>query len=179
MKKNVLVFGLISGLLITGMMLYSVSRVYNNAEFKSNDVLGYAAMIVAFSFIFVGIKNFRDKYNKGAISFGKAFRTGLYITLIASTMYVVVWLIDYYLFIPDFLDKYTTCVLREARSDGASQLELDKKAAEMASFTQMYKNPLFVVLITYSEVFPVGLIVSLISALILKRKPKDSNTIIN
>jgi hypothetical protein len=175
MKKNVFIFGLISGLLITGMMLYAASRVYNNTMFESNDVLGYAAMIVAFSFIFVGIKNFRDRYNKGTISFGKAFKTGLYITLIASTMYVVAWLIDYYLFIPDFIDKYTTCVLREAKSGGASQLELDKKATEMTRFGEMYKNPLFVVLITYAEVFPVGLIVSLISAFILKRKAKDNN----
>lgn len=172
MKKNVLVFGLISGVIITGMMLYSAGRIYNQAEFKSNDVLGYAAMIVAFSFIFVGIKNFRDRYNNGLISFGKAFKIGLYITLIASTIYVVVWLIDYYLFIPDFIDKYTVCVLKDAKSDGATSLELEKKATEMAKFKDMYKNPLFVILITYSEVFPIGLVVSLISALILKRKPK-------
>ena len=172
MKKNVLVFGLISGLIITGMMLYSASQIYKGAEFKSNDVIGYAAMIVAFSFIFVGIKNFRERYNNGVISFGKAFKIGLYITLVASTIYVIVWLIHYYLFIPDFMDKYTVCVMKDAKSDGATAVELEKKATEMANFKELYKNPLFVVLITYSEVFPIGLLVSLISALILKRKPK-------
>src|SRR5688572_22539749 len=119
MKKNVLVFGLISGVIITGMMLYMVAQIYNNAKVKSNDILGYAAMIVAFSFIFVGIKNFRERYNNGIISFGKAFKIGLFITLVASTIYVVVWLIDYYLFVPDFMDKYTVCVLRDAKSNGA------------------------------------------------------------
>jgi hypothetical protein len=172
MKKNVLVFGLISGLIVTGMMLYSAARIYNLAEFEKNDVLGYAAMLVAFSFIFVGIKNFRERYNSGVISFGKAFKIGLYITLVASTIYVAVWLIDYYFFMPDFIDKYTVCVLRHATSEGATSLELEKKAAEMAKFKDLYKNPLFVVLITYSEVFPIGLVVSLISAFILKRKPK-------
>ena len=172
MKKNVLVFGLISGLIITGMMLYSMSQIYKGAEFKGNDFLGYAAMIVAFSFIFVGIKNFRERYNNGIISFGKAFKIGLYITLVASTIYVAVWLIGYYLFVPDFMDKYTVCVLKDAKSDGATPVELEKKATQMANFKELYKNPLFVVLITYSEVFPVGLVVSLISALILKRKPK-------
>jgi hypothetical protein len=73
---------------------------------------------------------------------------------------------------PDFIDKYTVCVLKDAKSDGATSVELEKKATEMAKFKDLYQNPLFVVLITYSEVFPIGLIVSLISAFILKRNPK-------
>ena len=174
MKKNVWVFGLISGLLITGMMLYSVTKIYRGGDFKGNDVLGYAAMIVAFSFIFVGVKNYRDKYNHGVISFGKAFKMGLLITLVAATMYVTVWLVDYYFFVPDFIDKYTTCVLNDAKRDGATAAQLTQKTSEMASFAEMYKNPLFVILITYLEVIPVGLIVSLICALILKKKNKQA-----
>lgn len=178
MKRNVWVFGLISGLLITGMMLYSVAKIQRGDHLGGNDVLGYAAMIVAFSFIFVGIRNFRDKYNQGIISFGKAFRIGLLITLVASTLYVAVWLVSYYIFVPDFMDKYTVCVLNDAKADGATQLQLTQKAGEMASFKEMYKNPLFVILITYSEVFPIGLIISLISALILKKKArKEEHTI--
>jgi hypothetical protein len=90
-------------------------------------------------------------------------------------MFVVVWLIDYYIFIPDFLDKYIPHVLKDAREEGATDIELQEKAEEMASFKEMYKNPLFVVVITFSEVFPVGLIISLISALILKKKTKTSS----
>jgi hypothetical protein len=172
MKKNVLVFGLIAGLIITGMMIYSAALCCANPEAKSNAVLGYASMIIAFSFIFIGIRNFRDKYNGGVISFGKAFQVGLFITLVASTIYVLVWLVDYYLFIPDFMDKYTQHVLHEARTGGATQLQLDEKAAEMADFKQLYKNPLFVILISYAEVLPVGLVVSLIGALILKKGNK-------
>lgn len=159
-------------MIITGLMLYSVNKCYQQADFEGNDVLGYAAMIIAFSFIFVGIKNFRDKHNGGLITFGKAFKIGLYITLIASTMYVVVWLIDYYLFIPDFMEKYEAHVIKETRESGASQADIAKKASEMAKFKDMYRNPLFVVLITYSEVFPIGIIITLISALILKRKSR-------
>jgi hypothetical protein len=176
MKKNVLVFGLISGLFITTMMIYTTSKCYTNQEFKSNDVVGYAAMLAAFSFIFVGIKNQRDKYNGGVITFGKAFKAGFYITLIASSMYVGVWLIDYYIFIPDFLEKYIPHVLKEASASGASQAELSKKAEEMAEFKEMYQNPAFVIIVSYIEVLPIGLIISLISALILKRKSKDHTT---
>lgn len=172
MKKNVIIFGLISGLIITAMMIGSTVACYRNENFEGNMVIGYAAMIVAFSFIFIGVKNFRDKYNGGLITFGKAFRVGLYITLIASTMYLLVWLIEYYFFIPDFMDKYTAHVLRQAEAGGATQGEIDQKAAQMASYKEMYKNPLFVVIFTYLEVLPIGLLISLISALLLKRRPK-------
>src|SRR5688500_12418624 len=167
MKKNVLVFGLIVGTIISFMGVYMASVCYANPKFESNDVLGYAGLLAIFALIFVAIKNYRDKYKDGFITFGTAFKTGAYISLIASTMYVVIWLIDYYIFIPGFLDSYTTHVLYQASLDGASQQELDAKAVEMANFKDLYKNPVFVVLITYSEVLPLGLIISLISAALL------------
>ena len=169
MKKNVLIFGLLSGLIITAMMVYSTISISNN-DFKGDMILGYATMLVAFSFIFVGIKNFRDKFNGGAVTFGKAFRIGLYITLIASTMYVGVWLVEYYLFVPDFIEQYTACALRDAKAGGATPAELTKQAADLADYAALYKSPFFVVLLTYMEVFPIGLVITLISALILKRK---------
>jgi len=175
MKKNVLVFGLLSGFIITAFMLYSSLMCYSNANFKSSEVVGYAGMLIAFAFIFVGIKNYRDKYNNGIISFGKAFKVGLFITLIASTLYVLVWVIEYYVFVPDWMDKYCTHMINEAKSSGVNQLELDKTNAQMNSYKEMYKNPLFVVLFTYVEVLPIGLVISLISALILKRKTKRGN----
>lgn len=178
MKKNVIIFGLISGVWITTMGVYTAAACYNNPEFTGNDLLGYASMIIAFSFIFVGIRNYRNKFNNGVITFGQAFKTGLYISLIASTLYVVVWLVDYYVFIPDFLDQYTNHVLYRARIDGVSQPELEEKASQMAEFKELYRNPLFVVLITYSEVLPIGLIITIISAVILKRKSKDQNIVV-
>jgi len=174
MKKNVLVFGLVSGIIITVMMFFAVSMCYNDPDFEPNMILGYAAMLAAFSFIFIGIKNYRDKYNDGVISFGRAFRIGLFITLIASTMYVVGWLIDYYFFVPDFMDKYIQHVLTNAEREGATAAELAQQAKDMADYKELYKNPVMVILITYSEVLPIGLIVTLISALILKKNPQRS-----
>ena len=171
MKRNVWIFGTIAGLIITLFALYTVKQCYTNPDMQSNDVVGYAGMIAVFSLVFIGIKTYRDKYNSGIISFGQAFKTGLYITLVASGIYVVGWLVDYYIFVPDFLDKYIPHVLKEATRKGATEAELQEKAAEMANFKEMYKNPLFVVVVTFLEVFPVGLIVALVSALILKRKP--------
>jgi hypothetical protein len=90
--------------------------------------------------------------------------------LIASTVYVAAWLIDYYFFIPDFGEKYTAHMLDKLKASGATQLEIDKQTKEMAEFSSMYKNPFFNAMMTYVEILPVGLIVTLISSLILKTK---------
>ena len=164
-------------MILAAFMVVVTAICYKNEDFESSMVLGYASMILAFSMIFVGIKNYRDRFNNGFVTFGKAFKIGLYITLIASTIYVLVWLIDYYLFIPDFLDKYSAHVLREAKTAGASPVEMQEKVDEMGGYKEMYKNPLLVILLTYTEVLPVGLVVSIISALILKRKSNQQITV--
>ena len=177
MKKNVLVFGSMAGLILLIVLVTSTMLCYNSNDFSGNMWLGYSSMLVAFSFIFVGIKNVRDKYNGGFITFGKAFKVGLYIALIASSMYVVTWLVEYYVFIPDFMDKYIAHVLREATNDGATAAELKIKKDEMAMYINMYKNALGVIVLTYLEVLPIGLIISLIAALILKRNRNSMQTV--
>jgi hypothetical protein len=176
MKKNALVFGLLSGLIITAFMVYSTASCYLNANYRDTEVIGYAGMLVAASFIFVGVKNYRDKHNGGIISFGKAFKTGLFITFIAATLYVLVWLVEYYFFFPDWLDKFCTHMIKEAKAAGVSQQELNTTYERMNFYREAYKNPLFVVLLTYAEPLMVGLPASLICALILKRKrPKQGS----
>ncbi len=170
MKKNVIICGLIAGTILAVFMAASATMCYNNDNYEGSMVLGYSAMVLAFSLIFVAVKNFRDKINGGTVTFVQAFKIGLYITLIASSIYVAVWLVDFYIFIPDFMEKYTAHVMKVAAEEGLPQAELQQKAVEMTGYKEMYKNPLFVVLFTYAEVLPIGLIISLICAFILKRK---------
>jgi hypothetical protein len=179
MKKIVLICGLIAGLITTGWTIISINTsVDSGKEFDMENgmLYGYASMILAFSLIFVAIKTYRDKHNGGMISFGKAFRIGLYISLIASSIYVLVWLIDYFYFLPEgfFEQHYTESILKEMKASGASQTELDAKVAEMAEFSKRYRNPFFNALMTYIEILPVGLLVSLIAALVLKRRNRKN-----
>ncbi|MFT4023005.1 MAG: DUF4199 domain-containing protein [Flavihumibacter sp.] len=169
MKKYVWTFGLIAGTVLCINMIVMVNMMYNNPGFKGNDIAGYAGMVVVFSLTFFGTLNYRNKVLDGVISFGRAFKVAALIALVGATMYVVAWLFYYYLFVPDFIDKYTEHMLSTCQNDPAL---LDATSRQMASLKEMYKNPLFVVLITYSEVLPVGLVVALISALVLKRKAK-------
>ncbi|MCB0602115.1 MAG: DUF4199 domain-containing protein [Saprospiraceae bacterium] len=165
MKRAVIVFGLILGVILCINMFVMVHQMYTNPEFKGNDVLGYTLMVVMFSMIFFGVRDFRNKHLGGVISFGKALTTGIWIALLGCTLYVVVWLFYYYLFVPDFLDVYVTHVLSHT-----SDAELASRTEQMNQFKSMYDSPLMVAVMTYLEVLPVGLIVALVSALILKRK---------
>ena len=173
MKKNIIIYGLIAGILVSVFMLFTVNYISHcegNVDYGTSMLIGYASMLLAFSLVFVGIRNYRNKYNGGVISFGKAFKIGILMVLIASTIYVVAWLVDYYYFIPDFMEKYSAHTLDELKASGASQVEIDKETKEMASMVTMLKNPFFNAMMAYVEILPVGLIVTLISALILKRK---------
>jgi amino acid transporter len=177
MKKNIIVYGLIAGIVVSTLMLIGVNYISHcegNVDYDTSMLIGYASMLLSFSLVFVGIRNYRDKYNAGVISFGKAFKIGILIVLIASTIYVIAWLIDFFVFIPDFAEKFSAHELDKLKASGASQVEIDEKTKEMANFVRMYKNPFFNAMLTYVEILPVGLIVTAISALILKRKtPKN------
>jgi 4-amino-4-deoxy-L-arabinose transferase-like glycosyltransferase len=168
MKKNVVIFGLVMGAVLCIPWIIMVNMLYNNPEFKSNDFLGYAILVVIYSLIFVGIRNYRNKELSGIISFGKAFKTGALITLVAASFYVIAWLFCYYLFVPDFMEVFTRHMLYQCTSEA----DRAAKAIEMENYAKMYEQPLFVILLTYAEVIPIGLVVSLISALLLKSKRK-------
>src|SRR5881396_3451000 len=104
MKKNITIYGLIAGIVVSILMLSTVNYISHcegTIDYTRSLLIGYASMLISFSLVFVGIRNYRDKYNEGVISFGKAFTIGIMIVLIASTIYVVAWLIDYFFFIPD------------------------------------------------------------------------------
>lgn len=172
MKKNVLVFGLISGLIVSTLMAISMVTMYNNPDAGHGGgsmIIGYLSMLVAFSLIFVAVKNYRDKQNGGVISFGKAFKIGLLIALIGSTMYVIMWALLYNFYMPDFMDRYCAQIIENAKTT-SSPAKIQELTEQMNTQKEMYKNPLFFVLFTYFEILPVGLIVSVITALILKKK---------
>jgi putative flippase GtrA len=118
MKKNILIFGLASGLILAAY-IFSINLISKTFHgHLDNVVAGYTAMIIAFSFIYVGTRNFRDKYNQGIVSFVQAFLIGLGISLIGSTLYVGAWLIQYYCFMPDFMEKYSAAMILKAQHSG-------------------------------------------------------------
>lgn len=78
-------------------------------------------------------------------------------------------MVEFHFFLPDFMEKYAATAIAKIKASGASATEMKAQIAYMESMKESYKNPLFMIAITLMEVFPIGLFVALISALILKR----------
>lgn len=180
MKKNILVFGTISGVIVATFMAISMalmaSRTSESDHGNGSMIIGFASMAVAFSFVFVGIKNYRDKQNGGTISFGKAVLLGCLISLLASTIYVVTWAVEYHIFLPDFMDKYAAMQIKQLKESGVSGAALEDGLKSIETDSYNYKhNPFFFTVYTYMEILPVGILITLISALILKRKAPLAN----
>jgi len=171
MKKIIWTYGLAAGFISTiGYMVMLLDGGTNFDEGMENGMIyGFASMIAAFSLIFVATIKYRKK-NGGVLSFGKAFLIGLYISLIASTVYVGVWLFNYYNFYPDFADKYAAYQIEQMEKEGEPRAEIEAEREKMAEFAEHYKNPLFAGIVTYTEILPLSLVISLISAAILQRK---------
>ena len=171
MRKIVLTFGLISGAVLSLLMLATVSFA-DRIGFDRGVIVGYTTMVLAFLLVFFGIRSYRENVGGGQISFGKALTVGLLIMLIACVMYVVTWAFEYRTFFPDFMDKYAAHVIEKARAEGAAPEELTRQTEELKSFKEMYGNPFYFVAFTILEPLPVGLVMTLISAAILRKRHK-------
>ena len=169
MKKIVLRYGILSG-----VVLLSLSAVMLSLNSGHSEVLGYTTMVLSLLLVFFGVRKYRDTVGGGAIGFGKAFQVGLLISLITCAMYVVAWEIAYFNFFPNFLDQYSAHVLAKMRATGESEAAIRETVTKMAALAKHYDNPLFNSAITFMEVFPVGLIMTLLSAAILRRKPPQA-----
>lgn len=177
MKRIVLIFGILSGLVSCVEM--SITMPFMNRGFLIDYgwAIGYAAMVLAFVFVFFGIRAYRDN-NGGSITFGRAFVVGILITLISCACYIATWEVIYYNFMPDFVEKYTAHIVQKMEQKGATAAEIASKREEMAKMAVAYRNPLINVAMTFIEAFPVGLIMTLVSAALLrKREPEPATAI--
>ncbi|HXZ26782.1 MAG TPA: DUF4199 domain-containing protein [Terriglobales bacterium] len=174
MKKTVLTFGLISGVISSVLMACNMALI-GKTGFDKATYLGYTALVLSFLLVFFGIKSYRDNVGGGQVSFGKAFQVGILITLLSSAMYVAAWEVVYDTnrsAMTDFLDKYNAHILEKEKAAGASEAVLQQKRAEMAKTKEMYQNPVIRAGWTFLEPFPVGLVITLVSAGLLRRQQR-------
>ncbi len=172
MRKIILVYGAIAGLLMDLVFVASFSLMEKGVLPSHSELLGYTTMIVVLSLIFFGIKSFRDKHNNGALTYWKGFKVGISIAAVASFFYAGGWEIYYNStnLKETFMQNYTDQIIKKMQHDGKSQQEIAKKTEEMKSMAEMYKNPFIRFGMTLMEIFPVGLAITLISAGILRKK---------
>ena len=171
MKRVVLTYGLLSGAVVAVLASINLLVIKSHSE-----VLGYTTMVLAFLLVFFGVRSYRDHEGGGTITFGRAFAVGILIALITCAVYVISCEIIYFNFMPDFVEKYSAEMIHRAQARGASAAEVARLEARMKSFAEMYRNPLINVGMTFMEIFPVGLIMTLVSAAILRRRAPSGAT---
>ena len=173
MKKTVLTFGLIAGVIISVLMDGSV-LLGDKIGSGHSLILGYVNMVASFLLIYFGIRSYRDNVLAGQISFGRAFVCGILITLITTVCYVATWEVLYFNFMPHFMDSYFAAQIHKVQSSGLAPATIAAKVAGIEHSQQLYQNPFVNMAYTFMEPLPVGLIITLISAAVLRRKaPAD------
>lgn len=172
MKKTVWTFGLISGAILSVMMVATIP-FEDRIGYDRGEIVGYTTMVLSFLLVFFGIRSYRDNVAGGSVGLGRAFVVGTLITVISSVCYVATWEVIYFKLSPGFSEKYQAHMVEKAKASGQSQAAIDKRVAEMQKFAEMYKNPLINSAMTFVEPLPVGLVIALISAGILSRKRRE------
>jgi hypothetical protein len=176
MKKTVLTFGLISGLIISVLMGGSL-LLADKIGSGHSMALGYTIMVASFLLVYFGIRSYRDNDLAGQISFGRAFTCGILITLITTICYVAMWEVLYLNFMPHFMDGYFAAQIHKVQSSGLDPATIATQVAAIQRSAQLYQNPFINMAYTFIEPFPVGLVITLVSAAILRRKaPVESAT---
>jgi hypothetical protein len=174
MKNTILRYGLIAGSILAVLLLVTTLVFkyigFDKVGFENSAYFGYASMVAAMSVIYFAIKSYRDQHLGGSIGFGRALVVGLGIAGISCVIYSLCWLVIYYNFIPTFMDDYAAFCVQKAQATGATQAELDKSMADINQMKEWYKNPFLIFAITLLEPTPVGLLVSLVSAGVLRKK---------
>lgn len=167
MLKTILSFGLGAGLL-AGVPLFAIVVSYRGAPPTYGMALGYLIMLVALSLVFVALKRRRDTDLGGVIRFWPAFGLGLAISLVAGLVYAAAWEVTLAVTKMDFGTEWAKIYLDQGKAKGLPEADLAKLAAEMEDFKRMYAQPLYRFGMTFSEIFPVGLLVSAVSAGLLR-----------
>jgi len=175
MKKTVLIFGLISGL-ISGLTMLATVPFFHKLGEDKGLIIGYTTMVLAGLLVFFGIRSYRDNFCAGKLTFGRALAVGLLISLLSNCFYVGTWEFIYHKFFPDFAENYATQMIAHAKSSGASPEKIAQITTQAQQFAHHYHNPVYNVAMTFLEVFPVFLVITLLSAAFLRKKSANSGT---
>lgn len=169
MINVIFLFGTMAGLIVIGAMIGVIVASGGQPEMQDHSLLlGYLIMLVALSMIFFGIKSYRDRELGGVIRFMPALMMGIGISVVAGIIYVLVWEVYMAATNHAYIGAYIEHYIAQQKAAGVTGAALDKLVSEMESFRVQYADPMFRLPMTFMEIFPVGLLVSLISAAVLR-----------
>ena len=168
MSRYILIYGLIAGLVV-GVPLSILTLTMSGGTMMNYGMLiGYLTMLIGLSFVFLAIKRHRDADLGGVIRFWPALALGLGVSFVAGVIYVIAWDVSCAIAHVDFAGAYAKAMVAQQQAKGVTGAALDKIRAEMEQFKVQYANPLYRWPMTFIEIFPVGVLASLVSAGLLR-----------
>jgi len=172
MRNTILRYGIISGITLAALMC-ATTFLLDKVGYGYGEAIGYSCMVLGFLPTFFGARKYRDTVGEGKISFGRGFSVSILTALFANLFYVAAWLLIYYNF-PDLMAKYAMYSVDQLKAAGKSQQEIDMVLKQMQAVKELYKNPLINAAVTYTEPLAGTIMFSLITALIIRRKPTST-----
>jgi len=163
MLRTILIYGTVAGLAV-GIPLSAMVLTHHSEDSVTGLLIGYTIMLVALSAVFAGIKRRRDRELGGVIGFWPALGLGLGISVVAGVFYVAAWDLALWLTHSDFAGSYAKAMIAAEKAKGVSGAALQKTAEQWNAWAASYNNPLYRWTETFTEIFPVGVLVSLVSA---------------
>jgi hypothetical protein len=167
MLRIIGIYGLIGGIIVAIGTYVGMAAVPDGGG-SLGMIVGYLTMLISLSMVFMGVRQYRTEVKGGVIRFWPAFGIGIGIACIAALFYVLTWEVYMYQTNYTFMDVYIGKSIDTMKAAGKPAAEIAKFTAEMSTFKVQYANPLFRIGITFTEIAPVGLLVSLISAALLR-----------
>jgi hypothetical protein len=168
MLKKILTYGAIAGVIVGTPLFLMTVLIKHPLHGAWGMVIGYLTMLVALSAVFIAVKRRRDVDLGGVIKFWPALALGLGITVVAGLFYVVAWELAQMVADVDYIGDMVRMEMERMQAEGEPAEKVAAYAAEMEKFKVSYANPLFRLPMTFIEIFPVGVLVSLVSAALLR-----------
>lgn len=166
MFRIILLYGIPGAIVVGGPLFWGM--VAGQQDNESGAIIGYTTMLVALTGVFLGVKHYRDRELGGAIKFLPALGVGLAISAVASLGWVIAWEASLMVTKLDFGAVYAQMMIESAKAEGASAERLAQVTREGQQFAANYANPVFRMGMTFIEMFPIGVVISLISAALLR-----------
>jgi len=164
MTKTVLRYGLYSAAFLVALFSFNMWV----GHFGTTMLAGYITMVLSLSFVYFGLRYYRDKQNNGVLGFGQGLKLGMLITL-APSIFIGLFDMAYIKFFnPDFYQKYTEQAVAQLKA-GVPPAQFEAKAAALRESMAFMSQPWVDFLFMFTQVAAIGLIITVISTFILKR----------
>lgn len=174
MKAVILKYGLLAGIVVNGLMFGPIAVFGERPDwFRYGEIFGYSAMVLTMTATYFAIRHARSQQD-GPFGFSRGLAIGVGVTAVASFLFGVATYAFYRIMGDGFPQRLWDHYVAEIRGSGADATTVARQLAELESMRPLFFNYAFQAAVMFATLFLIGLAVSLVSAVILRRRARHS-----